>query len=567
MKYKKNLLVLVCLCVSVLLTSCGGSAKTTGKITSAGSVDAASDPSVSVEATNSDLLEVITAIKKDEGLEGDFIVEETASGKDELKKTEESAIKPSFDITINIDKNLDSRLAYSYSVNDDGSLSFVFTNAMVELTLPADWSGKVNVYGKGMWIAFGHEETYDAYIKNYGFEGGMLFSFTVSDEEPYYGSAKKFASGDPSYDYYLITPSDDQSYFEDDLLVTDYYDMYEAVDSVLASAKALNGTKKSDVNVTKDDKKKKTAKSISDKSITVTQSDASKVTYESYKDPSGYFTMEIPKGWKVVTGNDTIHYYICAYDPKDTDRRVVVQMLLEGFNNNFVNEYYQTYYGYNPGYLVISDTTTKGVFAAMSGQEGLDSHTYYTGFSYVDTIGKLDSGADLIQATAYTDGGNKIEMLCTAYVQVISDTSGLGVNAVYANGVCMLTAKEEEFPDWFSVLDKTIGTLSFTNSYWTQRNREWSSIQQSAQNVSKKWNSVSNSIMSSWEKRSNTHDIMMQEQSDATLGYDRVLDTETGKIYKAETGFIDGYSGNRYKAVESGSNLYNEPVEGYINYK
>ena len=59
---KKNLLVLVCLCVSVLLTSCGGSAKTTGKITSAGSVDAASDPSVSVEATNSDLLEVITAI-------------------------------------------------------------------------------------------------------------------------------------------------------------------------------------------------------------------------------------------------------------------------------------------------------------------------------------------------------------------------------------------------------------------------------------------------------------------------------------------------------------------------
>lgn len=566
MRYKKGNLFLICLIASVLLTACGGSAKSTEKTATSASKEDKTVSSVSVDTNNSDLLGVMSEIKKEEGLEGEFIVEPAASDEN-IIVSEEEADKVTFAITFNVDKNLDSRLDYSYTVNEDGSLSFVFTNASVELTLPAKWSGKVNVYGKGMWIAFGHKETYDAYVKDYGFEGGMLFSFNVSDEEPYYGSAKKFASGDPTYDYYLITPSDDQSYFEDDKLVTEYFDMYNDVSSVLSTAKSLDGAKKTDVTTPKDDKKKTTSKSISDKNITVTASEASKVTYENYKDPSGYFTMEIPKGWKVVTGNDTIHYYICTYDPKDTDRRVVVQMLLEGFNNNFVNEYYQTYYGYNPGYLVISDTTTKGVFAAMSGQECLDSHTYYTGFSYVDSIGKLDSGADLIQATAYTDGGNKIEMLCTAYVQVISDTSGLGVNAVYANGVCMLTAKEEEYPDWLPVLDKTIGTLSFTNSYWTQRNREWSSIQQSAQDVSKKWNSVSNSIMSSWEKRSNTHDIMMQEQSDATLGYDRVLDTETGKIYKAETGFIDGYSGNRYKAVESGSNLYNEPVEGYINYK
>ena len=566
MRYKKGNLFLICLIASVLLTACGGSAKSTEKTATSASKEDKTVSSVSVDTNNSDLLGVMSEIKKEEGLEGEFIVEPAASDEN-IIVSEEEADKVTFAITFNVDKNLDSRLDYSYTVNEDGSLSFVFTNASVELTLPAKWSGKVNVYGKGMWIAFGHKETYDAYVKDYGFEGGMLFSFNVSDEEPYYGSAKKFASGDPTYDYYLITPSDDQSYFEDDKLVTEYFDMYNDVSSVLSTAKSLDGAKKTDVTTPKDDKKKTTSKSISDKNITVTASEASKVTYENYKDPSGYFTMEIPKGWKVVTGNDAIHFYICAYDPKDTDRRVVVQMLLEGFNNNFVNEYYQTYYGFNPGYLVISDTTTKGVLAAMSGPEGMDSHTYYTGFSYVDTIGKLESGADLIQATSYTDGGNKIEMLCTAYVQVISDTSGLGVNAVYANCVCMLTAKEEEFPDWFPVLDKTIGTLSFTNSYWTQRNREWSSIQQSAQDVSKKWNSVSDSIMSSWEKRSNTYDIMMQEQSDATLGYDRVLDTETGKIYKAETGFIDGYSGSRYKSVESGSNLYNEPVEGYINYK
>ena len=37
----------------------------------------------------------------------------------------------------------------------------------------------------------------------------------------------------------------------------------------------------------------------------------------------------------------------------------------------------------------------------------------------------------------------------------------------------------------------------------------------------------------------------MQEQSDATLGYDRVVDTETGKVYRVEDGLMDSYDGTR----------------------
>ena len=68
--------------------------------------------------------------------------------------------------------------------------------------------------------------------------------------------------------------------------------------------------------------------------------------------------------------------------------------------------------------------------------------------------------------------------------------------------------------------------------------------------------------MSAWENRQTSYDIMSQKQSDATLGYERVYDTDTGDIYKAYNGFTDDYQGNRYKSVTD--NMYTEKISGYI---
>ena len=73
---------------------------------------------------------------------------------------------------------------------------------------------------------------------------------------------------------------------------------------------------------------------------------------------------------------------------------------------------------------------------------------------------------------------------------------------------------------------------------------------------------MSDMIMDSWEKRNNSYDIISQKQSDATLGYERVYDTETGDIYKAYNGFTDDYTGDRYKAITD--NMYTSPISGYI---
>ena len=50
--------------------------------------------------------------------------------------------------------------------------------------------------------------------------------------------------------------------------------------------------------------------------------------------------------------------------------------------------------------------------------------------------------------------------------------------------------------------------------------------------------------------------------SDATLGYERVYDTETGEVYRAYNGFTDVYKGNRYQTITD--DMYTSPISGYI---
>ena len=72
--------------------------------------------------------------------------------------------------------------------------------------------------------------------------------------------------------------------------------------------------------------------------------------------------------------------------------------------------------------------------------------------------------------------------------------------------------------------------------------------------------------MSGYESRNTSYDISSQKYSDATLGYERVYDTETGEYYKAENGFSDWYTGSIYEPVTNDSG-YLVPVSGYINWK
>ena len=125
-----------------------------------------------------------------------------------------------------------------------------------------------------------------------------------------------------------------------------------------------------------------------------------------------------------------------------------------------------------------------------------------------------------------------------------------------------MTAPDSEFNNWQSILDNSLSTLVFSDKFVNEFNKEESNILTTIQANQRVYDEISDMIMDSWEKRNNSYDIISQKQSDATLGYERVYDTETGDVYKAYNGFTDDYKGERYKSITD--DMYTSTISGYI---
>ena len=132
-----------------------------------------------------------------------------------------------------------------------------------------------------------------------------------------------------------------------------------------------------------------------------------------------------------------------------------------------------------------------------------------------------------------------------------------------AYNVMAVTAAKDTFIEWESVLTDCMKTLQYSDSFVSSTNQASNEKVALSQQISRNFNQTMDGIMSSWENRNKSQDIISQKQSDATLGYERVYDTETNEIYRATNGFTDVYDGSRYKSVTDDS-MYSEPISGYI---
>jgi hypothetical protein len=131
--------------------------------------------------------------------------------------------------------------------------------------------------------------------------------------------------------------------------------------------------------------------------------------------------------------------------------------------------------------------------------------------------------------------------------------------------IFFFTAADEDFNDWQKILDKCIGTIEYSQNFMKLHAQAMQNQSDLTKTLSKNASDISDGIMDSWNKRQTSYDITSQKQSDATLGYERVKDTETGEIYRATNGFMDSYSGTRYQSISD--NDYTKGIDGYINLK
>ena len=316
--------------------------------------------------------------------------------------------------------------------------------------------------------------------------------------------------------------------------------------------------------------------------LKIRKSEAKAVSYDKFD--NGLVSFNYPKGWKVeVAPVDYIHYSFKVYNPKDPSYMFYFGLKLEGFlKSEKARSTYAKYYPDAPfSKLPAIDPQNAEAFykvwnAAANYVNTNDTKSEYmpqiNDFNIIETLGKGMLNGDLLRAS-FTRNDKKIQGLFTASVMspgsyyintdifnVFSEKVDVYPLIVY--NIVFLTAPDTEFNDWHPVLEKCLNTIMFSDKFVSEFNKEETQVTSTIIANQKIYDSISDGIMDSWEKRNNSYDIISQKQSDATLGYERVYDTETNEVYKAYNGFTDDYDGNRYKPITD--DMYTKIISGYI---
>ena len=117
-----------------------------------------------------------------------------------------------------------------------------------------------------------------------------------------------------------------------------------------------------------------------------------------------------------------------------------------------------------------------------------------------------------------------------------------------------VTAPVGELQELEPVLTECLGSFGFEESYVTRAvnfsNQQTRELREQLRQIE----AAHDAMMQAWYARETAHDIAFQKLSDSILGYDRLYDSSTGEIYRAEVGFYDSYKLNR--SEYSNSNLY-----------
>ncbi len=332
-----------------------------------------------------------------------------------------------------------------------------------------------------------------------------------------------------------------------------------------------------------------------EKGVKITKTAANSVETEVYQ--TSDFSITIPKGWTVESGGVNIYHSIHVFDPAKPVNGMFVLLKADCLLHSEEGKQAWQFY-YNSGQTsaqflasapVLSNPSTENFYKIFSQYTAVvaadpiysgytfpkfDNFTVTDRFEANDSLKTYALGDEVLRATFESNGQAGEGMFTAAVVDFGSMPISNGQMSGYllkqvdggyymAYNIAAVTAEKDTFIDWESVLTKCLSSLDYSESFVSATVSASNEKLAQAKEISRNFNQTMDGIMSSWENRSKSQDIMSQKQSDATLGYERVYDTETDEVYKATNGFTDVYDGKRYKPVTDDS-MYALPTSGYI---
>ena len=292
------------------------------------------------------------------------------------------------------------------------------------------------------------------------------------------------------------------------------------------------------------------------------------------------FSMNIPEGWSVKSSAmyTGMFHAIHVFDPENPVNQIFFMLKMEPMfpdeNSRAMMALSSDLFGKYP---ILKNVSTQGVFeifpqfadAMNATADYTDIQTpYIADFSVTESFESNQGMSSVAISPAilradFTQDGTAGEGMFTADVVPFAMGTGMGYYSVY--NLTVLSAEKGSFQDWQPTLSKVLSSLNYTPEFQSFAMSQSNQAASTSQSLSQSASEMSDSIMSSWENRNRSQDIMSQKQSDATLGYERIVDTETGNIYKIDNGFTDWYDGSRYKSITD--DQYTDSVEAVIHWK
>ena len=301
--------------------------------------------------------------------------------------------------------------------------------------------------------------------------------------------------------------------------------------------------------------------------VNIKKSAAKTVEFQTFN--NGLFSMKIPKGWIVSTGkSDYIHYTFMVYNPANPDYKIFFNMKTEGYlKTPKMKKFYSRYYPNSPfaQLPVIYPQTTDAFYKVYTKAFNLSQSILpfkvpvINNFTSVQNLGKNITGGSIVRAVYQNENGKSVEGVFTA---TIKEFAMPPVVILIVYNTVFFTTPANELVDWMPVLNYCLSTIKFSDQFINGYYREQGQVVKNANAIQAICNQTSDIITSGWNARQKTYDILSQKRSDATMGYERVQDTDTGEIYKATVGFSDHDWHGKYEPITD--DMYNLPTAGYI---
>ena len=304
----------------------------------------------------------------------------------------------------------------------------------------------------------------------------------------------------------------------------------------------------------------------------------------AFRDPKGNFTMQVPKGWVVSSGGFDLLHWIHACDPKRPELGVFTLLKTEcllmnraskqfywdkrGFGlyamfaDMIVAEKVEYLYAQFPAFCAFAAKWEKSyagfAFPQIADFELVEKKPARTAMSRVALDDALLRGTFTDPLTKRRGEGLFTGTLCRGIVL----TGNVGCNVMY--NISGVTAPEGELGDWAATLAKVLGSVRYSEAFEATAARDAQIRAAGNAKLAQTLQQTSDLVVRGWEERQKGFDARVGKRSDATLGYERVVEKDSGRVYRAYNGFLDA-SENQRRFEAAPDEAYSRPIDGTID--